>query len=129
MKKLVIALTALAAFTGSAVAADLGRSPYTKAAGARWLTAPSWTGFYIFGGGGGGIWSALTAACMTSVTARLHRLHQQQDVGGMAGSARWVPAMTGSTRRWVLGIFGDGTFGSLRGDISDRYLPRQSSGP
>jgi outer membrane immunogenic protein len=31
MKKLVLALTALAAFTGSASAADLAARPYTKA--------------------------------------------------------------------------------------------------
>ena len=38
----------------------------------------------------------------------------------MAGSARWAPVMTG--RRgpsWVFGIFGDGTFGSLKGNIGD----------
>ena len=57
MKKLVIALTALAAFTGSASAADLGARPYTKAP-APVAMAPSWTGLYIFGGGGGGIWAA-----------------------------------------------------------------------
>ena len=57
MKKLVIALTALAAMTGSASAADLAARPYTKAPA---LVAPvyNWTGFYIFGGGGGGIWAA-----------------------------------------------------------------------
>ena len=50
MKKLVIALTALAAFAGSASAADLGARPYAKAP-APVMAAPSWTGFYIFGGG------------------------------------------------------------------------------
>ena len=44
MKKLVIALTALAAFTGSASAADMGARPYAKAP-APVLAAPSWTGF------------------------------------------------------------------------------------
>ena len=57
MKKLVLALTALAAFTGSASAADLGARPYAKAP-APVAMAPSWTGFYIFGGGGGGVWDA-----------------------------------------------------------------------
>ena len=52
MKKLVIALTALAAFTGSASAADLGARPYAKAPMV--APAPNWTGFYIFGGAGGG---------------------------------------------------------------------------
>ena len=38
----------------------------------------------------------------------------------MAGSAPWVPVMTGRpARHWVFGIFGDGTFGSLKGNIGD----------
>ena len=56
MKKVLIALTALAAFTGSASAADLGARPYAKAPAHG--VAPNWTGFYIFGGGGGGVWDA-----------------------------------------------------------------------
>src|SRR5260370_42048499 len=56
MKKLIIALTAVAAFTGSASAADLAARPYTKAP----MLAPvyNWTGLYIFGGPGGRIWVA-----------------------------------------------------------------------
>ncbi len=58
MKKLIVALAAVAAFTGSASAADLAARPYTKAP----MMAPAynWTGFYIFGGAGGGIWDADT---------------------------------------------------------------------
>ena len=49
MKKFALALTALAAFTGSAVAADLSAAPaYSKAPAV--VATPSWTGFYIFGG-------------------------------------------------------------------------------
>ena len=60
MKKLVLALTAVAAFTGSASAADLGAPvPYTKAP-VPVAPAYNWTGFYIFGGAGGGIWEADT---------------------------------------------------------------------
>jgi outer membrane immunogenic protein len=58
MKKLLLALTAAAAFSGSAFAADLPARTYTKAAPP--IMAPSWTGFYIFGGVGGGLWSADT---------------------------------------------------------------------
>ena len=59
MKKFALALTALAAFAGSAVAADLPARTYTKAP---MEVAPtwSWTGFYIFGGAGGGVWDANT---------------------------------------------------------------------
>ncbi len=55
MKKLAIALTAIAAFTAPAVAADMPvRAPVYQP------PAPvyNWTGFYIFGGGGGGLWNA-----------------------------------------------------------------------
>ncbi|MGA9952260.1 MAG: porin family protein, partial [Bradyrhizobium sp.] len=45
MKKLVLALTAVAAFTGSALAADLPARTYTKAP---MMPEPvmNWTGFY-----------------------------------------------------------------------------------
>ena len=55
MKKFLLATTALAALTGSAFAADLPARTYTKAPPV--AIAPSWTGFYIFGGGGGGLWA------------------------------------------------------------------------
>ena len=57
MKKLVLALTAVAAFSGSALAADLPARTYTKAPV---MAEPvyNWTGFYIFGGAGGGVWDA-----------------------------------------------------------------------
>ncbi len=56
MKKLVLALTAIAAFTAPALAADMAARPYAKAA--PMAAVYNWTGFYIFGGGGGGIWDA-----------------------------------------------------------------------
>ena len=65
MKKLVLALSAVAAFSGSALAADLPARTYTKAPVVV-ETPPSWTGFYIFGGGGGGIWDANDTAKVTS---------------------------------------------------------------
>jgi outer membrane immunogenic protein len=55
MKKFALALTALAAFTGSAVAADLPPAPAYSRAPVVVPPAPSWTGFYIFGGAGGGV--------------------------------------------------------------------------
>ena len=61
MKKLVLALTALAAFTGSASAADLGLALRQGSDGG--CSGPTnWTGFYIFGGGGGGIWAPIDDA-------------------------------------------------------------------
>lgn len=56
MKKMLIALAAVAAFTGSASAADLPARMPVKAAP---LPVPvaTWTGCYIGGGGGYGLWN------------------------------------------------------------------------
>jgi outer membrane immunogenic protein len=54
MKKLVLALTAVAAFTGSALAADLPAHTYSKAP-AVVAAAPNWTGCYIGAGWGYGM--------------------------------------------------------------------------
>ena len=124
MKKLIIALTAVAAFTGSASAADLAARPYSKAP----MMAPvyNWTGFYIFGGVGGGIWDAST---FTRVTPGGNALSINQTQGGdgwfgtVGAGYDWQVSPT-----WVFGIFGDGQFGSLRGtnQIRSRLLPAPS---
>jgi outer membrane immunogenic protein len=116
MKKLVLALTAVAAFTGSASAADLAARPYTKAPVP---VAPvyNWTGFYIFGGGGGGLWSADTFT-QTTVTAFPLSTNQRQGGSGWFGTVGigydWQVNPT-----WVVGLFGDGQFGSIKGTIQD----------
>jgi outer membrane immunogenic protein len=114
MKKLAIALLAAAAFSGSAVAADLPARTYTKAP----PMAPvySWTGFYIFGGGGYGIWDA------------------NQDTRNVAGTPLTIQRKSGGdgflgtvgagydwqvSQSWVGGIFADGQFGSIRGSVQD----------
>src|SRR5260221_3406610 len=56
MKKIAIALTAMAALTGSAVAADMAPRAYPKAP-APVVVVPTWTGCYVGGGGGYGIWN------------------------------------------------------------------------
>jgi outer membrane immunogenic protein len=129
MKKLVLALTAVAAFTGSASAADLGARPYTKAPVAV-APAYNWTGFYIFGGAGGGLWNADSNV---------------QSTGPGGGAGFFGPAGTALTRdqrlggsgwfgtvgigydwqfngRWVAGVFADGQFGDIRGSLSDPVL-------
>jgi len=119
MKKLVLALTALAAFTGSAMAADMAPR-YTKAPPPM-PVAPSWTGFYIFGGGGGGIWDADTSTRLTSTLAPL-TINQRQGGDGWFGTVGagydWQV-----NSGWVAGIFADGQFGSLRGTIQDPIGP------
>jgi outer membrane immunogenic protein len=118
MKKLVLALTAVAALTGSASAADLGARPYAKAP-APVAPAYNWTGFYIFGGGGGGLWDANTSVVGTGTGAPLVGINQKQGGDGWFGTvgAGYDWQVNGS---WVVGIFGDGQFGSLKGTIQDQ---------
>jgi outer membrane immunogenic protein len=119
MKKILLALTAVAAFTGSASAADLAARPYTKAP-APVAAAYNWTGFYIFGGGGGGIWDADTH---TQTVPGGVPLTIDQRVGGdgffgtVGAGYDWQFA--GS---WVAGVFADGQFGSLRGTLQDQFF-------
>ena len=115
MKKLVLALTAVAAFTGSASAADLGARPYTKAPMAV-APAYNWTGFYIFGGAGGGVWDADSHTNVLGVPNTI-----SQSVGGDG----WFGTVgIGYDWQfgggWVAGIFGDGQFGSLKGTVNDQ---------
>jgi outer membrane immunogenic protein len=121
MKKLLLTLTALAALTGTAVAADLGARPYTKAP----APAPvyNWTGFYLFGGGGYGLWEAdtntvdpVTGACGLGSTLCLEQRQGGRGYfGTVGGGYDW---QFGGP--WVAGIFGDGQFGSIRGTIQDQ---------
>ena len=122
MKKIMLAPTAIAALTGSASAADMAR-PYTKAPVV--AAAPSWTGFYIFGGAGGGIWDASTFTRVTPGGTALS-INQTQGGDGWFGTVGagydWQVNQT-----WVVGIFGDGQFGSLKGTIQDPVFGLTSS--
>jgi outer membrane immunogenic protein len=117
MKKFLLALTALAAFTGSAPAADLPAATYTKAPPP--VVAPNWTGFYLFGGGGYGLWEADTTTVDPVSGACLLCFVQKQGgtgyYGTVGGGYDWQ--FNGA---WVAGIFGDGQFGSINGTIQDQ---------
>jgi outer membrane immunogenic protein len=101
MKKIAIALSVLAALTGTASAADLAARPYAKAP--VMPVAPSWTGFYIF-----------------FIGTRL-TIDQRQGGDGWFGTAGagydWQ-----FNSAWVFGIFADGQFGSLRGTLADNFF-------
>jgi outer membrane immunogenic protein len=116
MKKLVLALTAVAAFTGTASAADLAARPYTKAP-APAVAVYNWTGFYIFGGGGGGLWDADSNTVTNPGGVAISR---DQRMGGHG----WFGTVGAGydwqfNTSWVAGIFADGQFGSLRGSLPE----------
>jgi outer membrane immunogenic protein len=119
MKKLVLALAALAAFTGSASAADLAARPYTKAPPPVVAPVYNWTGFYIFGGGGGGLWAAdsnvVTFPGGVPLT-RDQRLGGSGWFGTVGAGYDWQV-----NSNWVIGILADGQFGDLRGSLSDPF--------
>jgi outer membrane immunogenic protein len=116
MKKLVLALTAIAAFTGSAVAADLPARTYSKAP-VYVEPTPSWTGFYIFGGGGYGMWNADTNLLNNPGLVPVTRDVRQGGSGyfGTVG-AGYDWQFSGP---WVAGVFADGQFGSIRGSLNN----------
>jgi outer membrane immunogenic protein len=115
MKKLLLATTALAAFTASAFAADLPARTYTKAP----PPAPvwSWTGFYIFGGAGGGLWASDQHTQLTGVGTPL-AIDTRNGGSGWFGTVGlgydWQV-----NPNWVVGILADGQFGNIRGTIQD----------
>jgi len=127
MKKVLLALTALAAFTGSASAADLGARPYTKR---RVAVAPvyNWTGFYIFGGAGGGLWNADSNVQTTALLEPWRpwtagaALTRDQRVGGDGWFGTVGIGYDWQFNRWVGGVFADGQFGELKGSMSDPFF-------
>jgi outer membrane immunogenic protein len=118
MKKLLLALTAVVAMTGAASAADLAARPYVKAPMAP--VAPSWTGFYIFGGGGAGLWSADSNVRTTGVAPVALTRDQRLGGSGWFGTVG-IGYDWQFNGRWVAGIFGDGQFGDIHGSMSDPF--------
>jgi outer membrane immunogenic protein len=118
MKKIGLALVAVAAFTGSAVAADMGPRAYSKAP-APMMAAPSWTGFYLFGGAGGGLWAADTTTQSTATGNCILCVNQRQGGSGWFGTVGagydWQVSPS-----WVVGVLADGQFGSIKGTIQDQ---------
>jgi outer membrane immunogenic protein len=115
MKKLAIALTAIAAVTGSALAADMTPRPYTKAPP---LATPvaSWTGCFVGGGGGVAMTKNdhndfLTATPSTAISPNLS-----------TGADGWFGTVQVGCdyqfNNFVVGIFGDYDFMDVKGDIS-----------
>src|SRR5215468_12151791 len=114
MKKILTALAALAAMTGTASAADLGAKPYTKAP----VAAPvaSWTGCYLGAGGGG------------AMTNNDNNFFNPDPLDGTVtfpnqtnGARGWFGTVQGGCdyqfNSWVVGAFADYDFMDVRGDV------------
>jgi opacity protein-like surface antigen len=119
MKKFLVAAVVSATMIGSASAADIGARPYK--APPPYAPVYNWTGFYIFGGGGGGLWSADTNIQDTATGIPLS-VNQRQGGTGWFGTVGAGYDWQFNTS-WVAGIFGDGQFGSIRGTIQDPSVP------
>jgi len=118
MKKLVLALTAAAAFTAPALAADMAPRTYSKAPPPP-VAVASWTGCYIAGGGGYGLWNQENTAYADG-PPRV-QLTQSETAGGRgylgtvgAGCDYQVPL---GNWQFVVGAFGDYDFTSLKGNL------------
>ncbi len=116
MKKLVIALAAAAALTSPALAADMAAKAPMRAAPVAY--APSWTGCYVGGGGGYGMYDIET---------------QQRNIAGLAlnrpvdqGGRGWIGTLQAGcdyqfpigANQFVVGAFGDYNFSNIRGDFT-----------
>jgi outer membrane immunogenic protein len=120
MKKLAIALTALAAFTAPALAADIARRAPPPVAPAPIAYAPSWTGFWISGGFGYGF-----ADFDHSVTSAAVPFPTTFDIGHDNGGRGWLGkvGVGYDFQGWpwsniVIGAFVDGQWSEIKGDYS-----------
>jgi outer membrane immunogenic protein len=124
MKKLVLALSAVAAFTGSAIAADMAPRPYSKAPVAVAAPVPTWTGCYVGGGGGYGMWNQENTT-VDPLNTRLPRSAATTEggrgyFGTVQGGCDYQFGAMG--QQFVIGGFGDYDFTSFKGTISPPTL-------
>ncbi|MBN8987508.1 MAG: porin family protein [Rhizobiales bacterium] len=118
MKKLVLALAAVAAFAAPALAADMAPR-YAKAPAVAPVAVANWTGCYIGGGGGYGLWNQENTL-YDDTTAPRTRVTNTQTGGGRGyfgtvggGCDYQFPV---GTWNFVVGAFGDYDFAAIKGD-------------
>src|SRR5258705_5168015 len=116
MKKIVIALTALAALTGTASAADLAARPDTKAPVA---VAPvyNWTGLWISGGGGYGL--SQYQHSEFNIGAPFNLVSNGQDAGGKGWLGKvGIGYDYQFMGNFVIGAFADADWSNIGGQYS-----------
>jgi outer membrane immunogenic protein len=115
MKKIAIALTAMAAFTGSALAADMAPRAYTKAP-APVVAVTNWTGCYV-GGGGGGAFVKNDHNDFNTTTRLAAGPNLSTGADGWFGTVQaGCDYQFGGN--WVVGLFADYDFMDVHGDTS-----------
>jgi outer membrane immunogenic protein len=121
MKKLATAFTAVAAFTAPALAADMAvKAPMRAAAPVAY--APTWSGCYIGGGGGYGMWNQENTTFRDTGLLGLRQLSDTTTTGGRGG---FGTVQVGCDYQFnllgynaVIGGFGDYDFSSLKGQLT-----------
>ncbi|MBR1210148.1 autotransporter domain-containing protein [Bradyrhizobium sp. JYMT SZCCT0180] len=119
MKKLVLALTAMAALTAPALAADMAPR-YAKAPVAV-APAVSWTGCWISGGGGYGISRTNRDSRDVLAPNGINVLNATSGSDGWLATAG-VGCDYQFSGRWVVGAFVDGTYSDIKGDHAWRVF-------
>ena len=117
MKKLVIALAAAAALTSPALAADMAAKAPLRAAPVAY--APTWTGCYVGGGGGYGLFDIETQQINIRLVFAINRSVDQ-------GGRGWIGTLQAGcdyqfpigANQFVVGAFGDYNFSNMRGDFT-----------
>ena len=111
MQRLLLGTAAAVAMVGSAIAADLSPKLPAKAPPAPRVVGYNWTGCYVAGGGGYGMFNQDVTATdgVNSAT-------------GTIGGRGWFGTVGGGCdlqigERWVFGAFGDYDFSDLKGDF------------
>jgi outer membrane immunogenic protein len=120
MKKILGTLAALAAFTAPALAADMAaKAPPMRAAPVAY--APSWTGCYVAGGGGFGMWNQENGLYDNRIAGR-PQLVADSTAGGRgyfgtvgAGCDYQFPVGNWGV---VVGAFGDYDWASMKGRVA-----------
>jgi|SRR5262245_19330628 len=113
MKKTVLAIATFAALSGSAIAADLPRKAPAVAPAP--LPVATWTGCYLTGGVGYGMWNQDNHAFDPATgLAEVERTN---------GGRGWLGRVGGGCdyqfwQRWVVGVLADYDFASLKGDMT-----------
>jgi outer membrane immunogenic protein len=125
MKRIFLGSAAAVTLVAFAQAADLPQKAYTKAPPV--AAAANWTGFYLFGGGGYGLWEAdqQTVSGLPPIfnggPRHPVRMGGRGYFGTVGGGYDWQ-----FNPRWVAGVFADAQFGDINGTVD--YLSGQFVG-